>query len=577
MRVLWPEPFVSDTLARFRHTLATGDTYHAPSTVEQRADSGHTEAYDWKLERVTLPDGRPGVVCHFYDLSERQRHEAELQAAESRHRALLEATGAVTWTCDALGRQVSVQRSWLVFTGQSAEDAADEGWTSAVHPDDLAGVATRWRTAVANGVTCTSEHRLRRHDGAWRWMQATVAPVRDAHGRLVEWFGAAIDITDRRRAEDELRQADRRKSEFVAILAHELRNPLAPIRTALALQATRELHDPILLKSRDVIDRQVSHMARLLDDLLDVSRLSRGALTLTRSDVALADVLTAAVEMATPLLIGRRQTLTLERIDGAPLLHADPDRLVQVFGNLLTNASKFSPDEARITVAGRVDGEMVAVEVRDTGLGVAPEHLDALFDLFAQLDRGGQSGADGLGIGLAMVKRLVELHGGTVAAASDGLGCGSTFTVRLPVVRGRAATPSPPQVTSSSSPMRRRVLVADDHIDSADTIALLLTELGCDVQTVYGGEQALRTAESFLPEVVLLDLGMPDLDGQEVCRRLRSQPWGAGMMVVALTGWGRDDDRHRTRLAGFDQHLTKPAHPEALLRLMQDPPRDHRP
>lgn len=312
-------------------------------------------------------------------------------------------------------------------------------------------------------------------------------------------------------------------------------------------------------------------MARLLDDLLDISRLSRGTLTLRRSSVALGDVVSGAIETAAPLIEQRTQALVVEGLDAPIAIDGDPARLVQVFGNLLTNASKFSPAAATITVEVRLNGDCVSVAVRDTGDGIAAEHLETVFDLFSQVETDSHSSKGGLGIGLSLVKRLVQLHGGTITAASDGVGHGSTFTVTLPAFSEPAALQARrPATELSRLAVHRRVLVADDNTEAADMVALLLTELGCDVRTVYGGEPALREAEAFIPDVALLDIGMPDLDGREVCRRIRAQPWGARIRIVALSGWGRADDHQRSLLAGFDQHLVKPVDPTALMRLVQE-------
>ncbi len=567
MHFLWPEPFAGEVLHQFRRTLATGAPYHASRTVEQRADSGDTEAYDWKIERTILPDGRAGVVCHFYDLSERQRHEADLRASELRYRTLLDATSAVTWTSPPDGRHVEPQPSWMAFTGQTAGEMLGDGWMQAIHPDDAADAGARWRQAMRRGTPYENEHRLRRHDGEWRWMRTTAAPVRSASGDVKEWFGALVDVSDRRTAEEQLRQADRQKDEFLAVLAHELRNPLAPIRTAAALLKTCQTSDPLLMRSRDVIDRQVAHMARLLDDLLDVSRLSRGILTLRRAQVSLSEVLAAAIEVAAPLIEQRTQVLSVRGVTETVVLDGDLARLTQVFGNLLTNAAKYSPPQTTITIDVEVNDLTAVVAVRDTGAGISTEHLTSVFGLFTQIDASDHASSGGLGIGLALARRLVELHGGTIDAASQGVGRGSTFTVRLPILPV-AQVAAPKRGPSPAEALRQRVLVVDDNADAADVISLLLESAGCDVRTVYEGEAAIREVEPFRPDVALVDLGLPDLDGRDVCRRMRSLPWGPHMVIIALTGWGRDDDRRSTTLAGFDHHLLKPVDPDALVRLL---------
>jgi two-component system CheB/CheR fusion protein len=316
-------------------------------------------------------------------------------------------------------------------------------------------------------------------------------------------------------------------------------------------------------RARDIIERQVAHMARLVDDLLDVSRLSRGKMNLQREEIALDDVLDLAFETARPLIDERRHQVTEYRTPQRLVLDGDLARLSQVFANLLNNAAKYTPQGGTISlVVHEADGH-VNVSVSDTGIGIDAEHLNGIFELFAQGSSPAPS-VGGLGIGLALARRLVELHGGTLTVSSPGIGRGATFTVTLPIVRSVAAPQnSPPRSTTTCS--ARRVLVVDDNVDAAESTAELLSAFGCQVRTAYDGEQALAESIAFAPDTVLLDLGMPGLDGLETCRRLRTQDRGSEMAIVALTGWGQDEDRRRTKLAGFDAHLVKPLAPDMLL------------
>ncbi len=392
-------------------------------------------------------------------------------------------------------------------------------------------------------------------------------PVRGDKGE-VRWVGAVVlDVSDRkrlmaelRRRADELAEADRRKDEFLAVLSHELRNPLAPIRNAVELLRGGEAGRG---RARDVIERQVAQLSRLVDDLLDVSRITRGKVTLRRERVSLSEVVARAVETVRPLIDARGHSLMV-RVDAEPpRLDADPTRLEQVVANLLNNAAKYTGERGHITVrAGREGGEAV-VRVRDTGAGIPADVLPHVFDLFRQADRTLDRSEGGLGIGLTLVKRLAELHGGRVEAHSDGPGRGSEFVVRLPLSAG-PAPPAPPPAPRPA-PAARRVLVVDDNADAADTLAALLHGRGHAVRVARDGDAALLAAREFGPEVVLLDIGLPGMDGYAVARALRAAPGGGGLRLVALTGYGRDEDRRRSSEAGFDEHLVKPVAPEVLL------------
>lgn len=376
---------------------------------------------------------------------------------------------------------------------------------------------------------------------------------------------------ERRQVLAELEASDKRKDEFLALLAHELRNPLAPIRTSMGVMRARGTADPALARCRDIIDRQVTQMSRLLDDLLDVSRLSRGKLTLRPTTVRLADVLETAVETARPIIDDRRHTLHLHGLDSAIMLDADKARLTQVFANLLNNAAKYTDPGGRIDVIVQRHHGSARVTVRDTGMGIEPELRPRVFELFTQAGHAREMGEGGLGIGLALAQRLVEMHDGTIEAHSGGRGHGSEFVVTLPMVSTtRVPDRSNEPTAMAAASMRRRVLIADDNADAADTLAMLLEDLGCEVRTVYDGTEAIREAQSFRPDVILLDLGMPGVSGQTVCHRLRGEAWAADAIIVAVTGLGQDEDRRRTKISGFDHHLVKPVDTAVLVELVRD-------
>lgn len=369
-----------------------------------------------------------------------------------------------------------------------------------------------------------------------------------------------------------LREADRLKDEFLAMLAHELRNPLAPIRNALQILKMPTADSAMLDQVRDTAERQVQHMARLLDDLLDVSRISRGRIELRRELVDVASIVHRSVEAVHSVLEERHHRLTISLPSETLRVDGDPTRLEQVLTNLLNNAAKYTDSAGQITVCVERAGTQVVIKVKDTGIGIAPESLSRIFDLFVQAERRLDRSQGGVGIGLTLVRKLVELHGGTVEAFSEGLGKGSTFVVRLPTFCGepQLRNSSSPSADNSGSNQTRRVLVVDDSHDAADTLSLFLKLSGHDVQTAYGGGEALKAVTARIPELIFLDIGMPGLDGLEVARRIRSDPALKGITLIAMTGWGQDEDRRRTKAAGFDFHLVKPVEPSDLKQFLVD-------
>lgn len=389
-------------------------------------------------------------------------------------------------------------------------------------------------------------------------------PILDETGRITGGLIAWRDIDDIKRLDQErqalneaLRRADKRKDEFLATLSHELRNPLAAIRTSAQIMSMPAATKEALQRSQSVIQRQVHTMALLLDDLLDVARITQGKLTLRPEQVSLVELIGTAVEGVQPMLDGRRQRLDVKLPDHDLRFEADPLRLSQVLMNLLTNASKYSGAGTRIDVDVKVEAQEITLSVQDQGIGIPKEALRTVFEMFSQLDSAHRRAEGGLGIGLALVKGLVELHGGTVSAASEGTGRGSTFSVKLPLRSGACAL-DPTAPTAERPDGKLKVLVADDSRDSADMLASLLEIVGHDVRVAYDGPSALTLAKAFRPDVALLDIGMPELDGYQVASRIRSEAWGEAVMLVALTGWGGEHDKEDAERAGFDRHLTKP-------------------
>jgi len=379
------------------------------------------------------------------------------------------------------------------------------------------------------------------------------------------------DLSERKRLEDALVKADRRKDEFLAVLAHELRNPLAPIRTAVDTMWLRPMNDEVLQQCRDIIGRQVEQLTRLVNDLMDVSRITRGTITLQREPLDIAEVVRRAVETHRPLLDASRHDLVIELPAEPLIVQGDMTRLSEAVGNLLNNAAKYTEQRGRIMI--RVErataGREVRVCVKDNGMGIPPEMMPRVFEMFAQIDLTLHRSQGGLGIGLALVRELAEMHGGRIEAFSDGLGKGSEFVLTLPL-RADLRAPEPAQRVAipHQAAGATRILVVDDNRDAAQSLVAMLRLMGAEVQEAHDGPQALRLAESFRPEVVLLDIGMPGMSGLEVARRMRALPWGAGIMLVAQTGWGQEQDRERARAAGFDVHLTKPIDYTALVKLI---------
>ncbi len=388
----------------------------------------------------------------------------------------------------------------------------------------------------------------------------------EAHERLSQAH-SALQAEKTRELEDlnrTLREANRHKDEFLAMLAHELRNPLAPIRNAVQLMSQRPQTDPQIVWSREIIERQLGHLTRLVDDLLDVSRITRGKINVAREPVDVALVVTRAIETVQPVLTEMGHQLTLQMIPEPVFVTGDLTRLTQALGNVLSNAAKYTEAGGRIALEVRADDVMVEIRVRDSGIGIAPESLPTVFELFTQLKQT-EHGQHGLGIGLALVKKLVELHDGEITAHSEGPGKGSEFLIRLP----RRFTVAPMRPQAPQQPFERvltsrRILIADDNNDALESLSVLLQLEGHEVYTAADGAQAVEQAGRHQPEVALLDIGMPKLNGYDVARKIRSEPWGKKIVLVALTGWGQENDRRLSREAGFDSHLVKPLEPQVL-------------
>jgi two-component system CheB/CheR fusion protein len=501
------------------------------------------------------------------DLVERALSEKVLRDSEELFRTLADNISQLAWSCNELGFGTWYNRRWYDYTGTTFQTMRGDGWKTLHHPDHLDRVVQGLRRSAEAGEPWEDTFPLRGKDGNYRWFLSRAVPIRDAAGNIVRWFGTNTDITEQRAAEEALKESDRRKDEFLATLAHELRNPLAPIRNGLQIMRLARDDPEAVEQARGMMERQLGHMVRLIEDLLDVSRISQGKVELRRQRVELAAAVRGAVETSLPLVEAGGHDL---RIDVPPepiYVDGDVTRLAQVFANLLNNAAKYTERGGRISLTVRRQGGDVAVAVKDNGVGIAAPMLPRIFDLFAQADRSLEKAQGGLGLGLNIVRRLVTMHGGTVEVRSDGPGTGSEFVVRLPAAPAIAAGPRPAGAGAPAG-AGRRVLVVDDNKDAAASLATLLRIMGHDTRAACDGLEALDVAAAFRPDVILLDIGMPKLNGYDTAGRIRQQPWGKDVVLIALTGWGQEADRCRSREAGFNHHLVKPVEPSALEALL---------
>src|SRR5215470_1303166 len=500
----------------------------------------------------------------------RQRAAEVVHAERERLRTTLTSIGDAVVVTDAHGRVTLMNPVAQRLTGWG-DDAVDHSLEEVFHivnESTRAAVESPVARVLREGsVVGLANHTvLIARDGSELAIDDSGAPIRDGRGRVVGVVLVFRDIAERRRAERAMQEADRRKDEFLAMLAHELRNPLAPIRHAAHTLGLLGVPDERVQWVSGVIERQVGLMTRLVDDLLDVSRITSGKITLQRQPIMVAALVAQALEGARPLAESRRQTIEVDVAEDAGSIDGDPARLAQAVGNLLDNAVKYTEEGGHIRLSAGAEGDEVVIVVRDTGIGIPPELLPHVFDLFIQADRSLERRQGGLGIGLTLVRRLVEMHGGSVHASSDGLGRGSEFSIRLP--RLPEATGEGEVVAGAPAAERRatgrHILVVDDEPDSADSLALFLRLRGHDVRTAYDGPTALKEVQNHQPDVIFLDLGLPGMSGYDVARRLRATPGVGRMRLVALTGYGTEADRQMARDAGFDLHLAKPVDPHAL-------------
>ena len=507
------------------------------------------------------------------DVTERKRVERDRENFVT----VIENSTDFIGMCDLYGVPFFVNRAGLELVGlESIEEARTVMVQDFFFPEDQSKMMDEFFPRVFEEGHGEVEVRFRHFKtGEARWMAYKVLKLGDAGDQAIGFATVSQDVTERKRLEDNLRvlatdlaETDRRKNEFLATLAHELRNPLAPMSNMLEVLKRADGDGAVLQRAHETIERQLGQMVRLVDDLLDLNRITHDRLELRRSEVELSSVIQQAVEVARPLIDAAGHELTIDLPDEPVYLNADRTRLAQVFGNLLNNSSKYTKAPGAILLsAKRIDDEVV-VKVKDNGAGIPADKLESIFDMFMQLDRTSERSQGGLGIGLTLVKRLVEMHGGSIESRSGGEGMGSEFVVRLPVLGSAAGSEEIGTWMPRVMPAQRRVLIVDDNRDSADSLAMLMQITNNEAYLAHDGEEAVAAVEKHRPEVVLLDIGLPKFDGHEVCRRVRKEPWGKDIVIIALTGWGQEDDRRKSQEAGFDGHLVKPVDYEKLLELL---------
>ncbi len=573
------QPVENPALRALREGVVVGLANHTVLI----AKDGTERPIDDSAAPIRSADGHVvGSVLVFRDVTERRRSEHQLAEALRFYRSSIDALTSHIAVLDENGVILEVNTAWRHFAEMnhfagfdcgvgvnyievcetSSGECADDGSIARGIRDVLAG----HRPVFEFEYPCHSPTEER-----WFLLRVT----RFESPGAVRVVVSHDNITQRRAAEEHLRklaadlsEADRRKNEFLATLAHELRNPLAPIRNGLQLIQLAKGNWDTIEQTRELVERQLNQMVRLIDDLMDVNRISTGRIHLRKERVTLASVVQGAVETSRHLIEQMGHDLTVTVPGHSVLVDVDPTRLTQVVLNLLNNAAKYSERNGRIWLTAEQQGSEVVVSVKDSGIGIPADHLPRVFDMFSQVDHSLEKAQGGLGIGLCLVQRLVELHGGTIEARSEGVGKGSEFVVRLPVV-AEASAPTEDAGRPEGDTSALRILIVDDNRDSADSLAMMLKMMGHETSAVYDGEEAVSAASAFTPDVILLDIGLPKLNGYEACRRIRKLEPGKDMVIVAQTGWGQEEDRQRTHEAGFDHHFVKPVDPQALMKLLR--------
>lgn len=510
-------------------------------------------------------------IAYILDISESKKAQLALRESEIQFRTLAENIPQLAWMANSDGSIFWYNNRWFEYTGTTLEEMQGWGWTKVHHPDYVEAARDKYRSnIVERQIVWEDTFPLRAADGSYRWFLSRAVPIRDQNGQIVRWFGTNTDVTAQREAEEALQQDSRRKDDFLAMLAHELRNPLAPISTAAELLKLASHDESLVRQYSKVITRQVEHMTELVDDLLDVSRVTRGLATIEKEEVGIKDVINSAIEQSRPLMESRNHRLFIRLAAENAVVLGDRTRLIQVMTNLLNNASKYTPQGGDIRILAKVQDTQVSISVADNGIGIDASLLPHVFKLFAQAERTPDRSQGGLGLGLALVKSIATLHGGSVTAKSDGPGKGSTFTLSLPVVDKGNSTDDRRPGSAAESQARRRldILVVDDNVDAAATLGALLKAQGHSVTIREDARSALAAAKTSPPQAFILDIGLPDMDGYELSRRLHDRPENKDATYIALTGYGQAHDKVLARTAGFDHFFVKPMNIEALQKIL---------
>jgi PAS domain S-box-containing protein len=565
----WLDAVHPDDRETSREAFLQATRQAAPFSFEHRIQTRHG-TYRWVIDAGRPRLGADGSFLGFtgsvIDIHDRKQ-------AEERLDMVVNSSEIGLWYCDLPFDELIWNAKVKEHFGLPPDARVTiDTFYAQLHPDDRERTRRAIDESIEKHSTYDIEYRTIGSDGKQRWIRA-IGRTTYNEDQPIRFDGITIDVTERMTQAEALREADRLKDEYLATLAHELRNPLAPLRNGLEIMRLAAHDAAAVERARAMMERQLSQMVRLVDDLLDVSRISQGKLTLRRERVDVGTILHAAVETSRPWIDAPRHTLSVAVPDTPVYVEGDVTRLAQVFANLLNNAAKYTPRGGQIDVRVDSTDHEVIVSVRDNGIGIAREMLPRVFEMFTQIRRADESGDSGLGIGLTIVEQLVRMHGGRVEARSAGEGHGSEFVVTLP--RAMNAVVASPNRTADRTSTARRILVVDDNHDSALTLAMMLEFMGHQTVTAHDGLAAIAAAEQYRPDTILLDIGLPGLNGYEVAERLRALPWAEKIVLIALTGWGQERDKQRSRDAGFDYHLVKPVEPgtlQAMLTVVEPPP-----